>query len=175
MQISVTKSWRKSMSMRLDTSGNLHVRVPLFSSQKDVEQFLAKHTLWIEKQQKKFLDRSQEKNFYLFGEVFIPENPEQLEKFYFTQAKKYIIPRCEYLAKKYGFTYENINISRAQTRWGSCSSKKNMNFSYRLVMSPVACIDYVIIHELCHLRQMNHSQKFWKEVEKIMPAYKKHE
>ncbi len=73
------------------------------------------------------------------------------------------------LAEQYGFRYNSVKITSAKTRWGSCTSKQHLNFSYRLIMTPRDCIDYVIIHELCHLRQMNHSTKFWKEVAAIMP------
>jgi predicted metal-dependent hydrolase len=76
------------------------------------------------------------------------------------------------LAKLHGFSHAGIRITSATTRWGSCSSKKTLNFSYRLIMSPKESIDYVIIHELCHLRQMNHSARFWREVASIMPNYK---
>lgn len=103
------------------------------------------------------------------------EYKKWLEKYYKQEAKKYIIPRCQELAEKYDFMYKWIRITSATTRWGSCSSKKTLNFSYRLIMAPSECIDYVIIHELCHLWQMNHSAKFWSEVASIMPSYKIHE
>ena len=65
-----------------------------------------------------------------------------------------------------------MKITSAKTRWGSCTSKRNLNFTYRLILAPQKVIDYVIVHELCHLRQMNHSKKFWDEVATIMPDYK---
>ena len=99
----------------------------------------------------------------------------ELEAFYKQQAHAYIIPRCRELAQEYGFRFQDIRITSAKTRWGSCSSKKNLNFSYRLVMAPRDCIDYVIIHELCHLREMNHGPRFWKQVSQIMPEYQQYE
>lgn len=150
------------------------VRVPLLTRQKQIDAFIEKHQNWIQKQRDIFSERKTDTRQYLFGEEYVfPEDMsrEQKELFYRQQAKKYIFERTGELAKKYGFLYEKIRITGAKTRWGSCSSKKTLSFSYRLLYYPIECIDYVIIHELCHLRQMNHSTKFWKEVEAIMPNY----
>jgi len=204
-QVNIIKSWRKSLSLRFDKHGVLQVRAPKFVWRSQIDVFIAKNASWIEKQQLKREDREKNKKHYLFWEEletsllnslsseereaaissfpwgeelrwgFVGQNKQNLEKLYKKEAKKYIIPRCNELAEKHGFTHTWIRITSATTRWGSCSSKKTLNFSYRLVMSPRDTIDYVIIHELCHLRQMNHSHKFWKEVSDIMPEYKVHE
>lgn len=87
-------------------------------------------------------------------------------------AKDYIPKRTEELAARYGFNYKKIFIRSQKTRWGSCSSQKNLNFNWRLILTPRNCCDYVIIHELCHLKEMNHSQKFWNLVEQCMPSYR---
>lgn len=84
----------------------------------------------------------------------------------------YIPARVNFLAKRNGFDYNSVRIKDQQTRWGSCSNKKNLSFNYRLMSFNKKVIDYVIVHELCHLKEMNHSQKFWKLVEEIMPDYK---
>lgn len=86
-------------------------------------------------------------------------------------AKDYIPKRTEELADRYGFNYKKIFVRSQKTRWGSCSSQKNLNFNWRLILTPRNCCDYVIIHELCHLKEMNHSQKFWNLVEQCMPSY----
>ena len=88
------------------------------------------------------------------------------------QALNYIPARVSLLAKKFGFVYNAVKIKDQQTRWGSCSNKKILSFNYRLMSFNKKAIDYVIIHELCHLKEMNHSQKFWKLVEEMMPDYK---
>ncbi len=90
------------------------------------------------------------------------------------EAKIILIKRVEELAKQFGFEYFRITIKDQSSVWGSCSSKKNLNFSWRLILAPVEVMDYVIIHELCHLAQMNHSRNFWALVEKYMPDYKAH-
>lgn len=88
-------------------------------------------------------------------------------------AEKMIKERTEEIAHEYGFTYNRIVIKNTKTRWGSCSSKGNINLHYKLMFLPPELRDYVIVHELCHLREMNHSIWFWKEVENIIPGYKK--
>jgi predicted metal-dependent hydrolase len=87
-------------------------------------------------------------------------------------AKDYIPKRTEELAERHGFSYKKIFVRSQKTRWGSCSSAKNLNFNWRLILTPRNCCDYVILHELCHLKEMNHSNKFWSLVEGYMPSYK---
>lgn len=94
-----------------------------------------------------------------------------LESWYRTQARVYLNQRTAELAQQHGFRYEKITIKGQQTRWGSCSTLGNLNFNWRLMLAPTEAIDYVIIHELCHLREHNHSAKFWKLVERYYPAY----
>jgi predicted metal-dependent hydrolase len=94
------------------------------------------------------------------------------EKWYKMQALKVISERCAWYAQKYGFTYQKIRLSSARTRWGSCSSRGALSFSWRLMMAPPVVLDYVIIHELVHTVEHNHAQGFWDKVAAIMPAYK---
>lgn len=77
-------------------------------------------------------------------------------------------------AKQYGFKVNQVRITSARTRWGSCSGKNNLNFTYRLSMAPLEVIDYVVVHELVHLKIRNHSRAFWEAVAEIMPDYKKY-
>jgi predicted metal-dependent hydrolase len=126
-------------------------------SQKQIQAFLEKHQDWIEKHELTKQNSSLETQK-------IPQ--------YKKLAKQTIPPRVEELALKYGFSYKSIKITSAMTRWGSCTSKKNLNFTYRLVLAPPEVLDYVIVHELCHLRHMNHSRNFWNEVALILPNYK---
>ena len=93
---------------------------------------------------------------------------ELFEEFYKREARKYIKNRLEEISAKYNLKYNKFSITSAKTRWGSCTSTKNINFTYRLIMTPIKTIDYVIVHELAHLKHMNHSKAFWTEVEKMM-------
>lgn len=113
---------------------------------------------------------------------YASEDNEELSKIdYFTaeeiskladKALNYIPGRVKYYADIIGVTYGKITIRNQKTRWGSCSSKGNLNFNCLLMLMPPEVIDYVVVHELCHRNQMNHSKAFWKEVEKILPNYK---
>jgi predicted metal-dependent hydrolase len=92
---------------------------------------------------------------------------------YKARALEIISERVRLYSEQYNFSPGQIKISSAKTRWGSCSSKGVLNFTWRLVMAPLEVIDYVVLHELAHLRVKNHSGEFWKVVESIYPEYKK--
>ena len=89
------------------------------------------------------------------------------------KAKTIIADRVEYYAPKIGVTYNRVTIRCQRTRWGSCSSKGNLNFNCLLALFPVEIIDSVVVHELCHRKHMNHSPQFYAEIEKVFPEYKK--
>lgn len=99
-------------------------------------------------------------------------NQEHLYNWYYQQAKEFIPIRVAKIASACGFQYNKIHVKDQKKRWGSCSNKKNLNFCWRLILAPVEVLDYVIIHELCHLREMNHSKQFWSLVANYCPRYK---
>jgi predicted metal-dependent hydrolase len=101
-----------------------------------------------------------------------PQAQSHFEKWYKKQARDILTGRVEFFARKYDFKVEKIRISSARTRWGSCSTKGTLSFTWRLVMAPLDVIDYVVAHELCHLNEMNHSKAFWAQVEMILPDYR---
>lgn len=96
-----------------------------------------------------------------------------LERWYRQQAKAVITGSLEYYRAQMNLKYNDLTIKDQKTRWGSCSSEGNLNFSWRLILSPKAVLDYVVIHELAHLVEMNHSSRFWALVERYCPDYKK--
>ncbi len=155
----VIKSFRKTMSLQIK-NWEIIVKAPFLITKKTIESFLNKHTKWIEKK----LERRHQS-------VIDPDKIWEYKR----QAKQYITTRVAEIAKIHNITYNDLRITSAKTRWGSCSSKRNINFSFRLILTPKEVIDYVIIHELSHLKEMNHSKSFWNEVKKIMPDYKKYE
>ena len=93
-------------------------------------------------------------------------------KFYRKKAKEIILQRIKYYTEKYNFKINNIKISSASTRWGSCSHNNNININWKLIMADLKIMDYVIVHELSHTIEHNHSKDFWKIVENIIPDYK---
>ena len=94
------------------------------------------------------------------------------ETWYKKQARTVLTERVEFFARECGFNVKKIRISSARTRWGSCSTKGTLSFTWRLVMAPLEVIDYVVVHELCHLKELNHSKVFWSQVGVILPDYK---
>jgi predicted metal-dependent hydrolase len=101
------------------------------------------------------------------------DNPRQVfENWYRDQARAVFTDRAGEFARQHRLEFNKIRISSARTRWGSCSSKGNLNFTWRLVMAPMEIIDYVVVHELAHLRIKNHSRQFWGLVGSMIPDYK---
>lgn len=98
---------------------------------------------------------------------------ELIIKFYRIEAEKLLRERTSYYSKIIGVSLNKVTVKDQKTIWGSCSSKKNINYSYRLVMAPIDIIDYVVVHELCHLIHMDHSKEYWRSVELVLPDYKK--
>jgi predicted metal-dependent hydrolase len=95
---------------------------------------------------------------------------------YKQQARKIISERVHLYARRAGLTFNSLNIGNvsATTRWGSCSSEKNLNFNWKLIMAPIQVIDYVVTHELAHLTELNHSRNFWETVRKMFPLYREY-
>ncbi|GMT50055.1 MAG: hypothetical protein IEMM0008_1594 [bacterium] len=98
-----------------------------------------------------------------------------LTNWYRNQAKEVIYERVMHYSRKMGVQFNRISIKSQKTRWGSCSSLKNLNFNWRLIMAPLEVLDYIIIHELAHLKELNHSPEFWKLVQSVCPDYRNHE
>lgn len=99
---------------------------------------------------------------------------ETLEKRYRSAARTQFEQRCDYYHQFTGGCYTSVTIRDQKTRWGSCSSRGTLSFNYRLIFAPPAVLDYVVVHELCHLTHMNHSKDFWNLVGLVMPDYKIH-
>jgi predicted metal-dependent hydrolase len=100
---------------------------------------------------------------------------DHIENWYKTQALDHITRRVDHYAQITGLKYTSIKVNHAATRWGSCGYKDTLNFTWRLIMAPKRVVDYVVIHELMHLKQRNHSRKFWAEVKNMVPDYKEDE
>lgn len=141
----------------------------------DTEEFLflgRYYRLYLVEDQKEAL-RFQD-NFYLSKNALVRAKDVFIEWYKKTGYEK-IAERAYWWAQRTGLKFSKINITRAQRRWGSCSKKGTLNFSWRLVMAPLSVIDYVIVHELVHLEEKNHGNLFWRKVEMLIPDYKDRE
>ncbi len=112
--------------------------------------------------------------FYLNCPDGVDRRKSYFIEWYKTKAKAYFAGQVDNLSRQLQLLPQRIRITSAQTRWGSCSPENNLAFSFRLIMAPAPVIDYVIIHELMHIKEKNHSAQFWKLIEKVMPEYKLH-
>ena len=101
----------------------------------------------------------------------LPKAAGLFETWYKQQARLFLAERVSAIAAKHAFHYQNIRISSARTRWGSCSSRGTLSFTYRLVLAPLEVVDYVVMHELVHTQIHNHSKTFWNKVAELMPDY----
>jgi predicted metal-dependent hydrolase len=114
----------------------------------------------------------------LHRNISLNEGIESIKKtiadFYREKAEETIRDRLEHFNEHYGFRYNRVTMRDQKSRWGSCSRMGNINFNWRLIMAPIEVIDYVVVHEMCHLKEMNHSYRFWALVAQIMPEHKKY-
>jgi predicted metal-dependent hydrolase len=110
-------------------------------------------------------------NFQL-ANASLPKAARIFEGWYRDQALRIISERVRWYAENHGYSHNQVKITSARTRWGSCSSKGTLSFTWRLVMAPVPVIDYVAVHELVHMREKNHSKEFWGRVKLVVPDYK---
>ena len=110
-------------------------------------------------------------SFYL-PKSALPKATDLLTAWYKNQARHLLTERTAYYARQFGLKYRSIRITSARTRWGSCSRLNALSFTWRLVMAPLEIIDYIVIHELAHILQKNHSRAFWEQVERMLPDYR---
>lgn len=155
----VIRSSRRTVSVQITLSGEVLVRCPKRMSNADVRRFVESKSGWI----KKHLEKQTAAQL----PAFTAEQIQALAR----QARQTIPERAAYFAPLVGVSYGRITIRSQHTLWGSCSSKGNLNFNCLLMLTPPEVLDYVVVHELCHRKEMNHSARFWAEVERILPDY----
>lgn len=153
------RSKRRTLALELRPGGKVVVRAPRLLPRAVIDRFVAEREQWIE-QKLATLPPPR------------PEiTPEQLAAWR-EQAAAYIPGRVAHYGALMGLCPTAVKITAARTRWGSCSAKGSLNFSCRLMGQSPAAIDYVVVHELCHLRHMNHSAAFWRLVASVLPDHK---
>ncbi len=165
LTVSIIRSNRKTLSIQLK-DGEIIARAPLRMREEDIYSFIESKKAWIEKHLSAIAERKESLD------KVVPFTEEEI-KALAEKAKEIIPQRIEYYAPKIGVTYNRITIRNQRTRWGSCSSKGNLNFNCLLALFPLEIIDSIVVHELCHRKHMNHSPLFYAEIDKVFPDYKR--
>ena len=165
--IRIIRSSRRTLSLQVKNDGQVIVRAPKHVTLQEIAAFVRKNSAWLHKHLEKV---RKEKELNAASPVQ-PLTMEDIQKLA-DEALRVIPGRVAHFAPLVGVTYGRITVRNQRTRWGSCSSKGNLNFNCLLMLAPPGILDYVVVHELCHRKVMNHSPKFWAEVAKVMPDYK---
>ena len=160
MEYRVIRSNRKTLALQITDEG-LVVRAPRNFPDQQIRHFVEEKRSWVEKHLQKQAALAKEPPF---SQEFIKELA--------SKAAATIPERVAVCARQLGVTYGRITVRSQHTRWGSCSAKGNLNFNCLLMLAPPQVLDYVVIHELCHRLQMNHSARFWSLVESLCPDYR---
>ena len=168
MDIEIIRSKRKSIAIQLKEADKITVRAPLRVSDKEIMSFVESKMAWIISNSLK-LKMKQEKL-----DKVRPLSDQEIAELY-KSAKVIIGEKVRQYAPIVGVTYGRITIRKQKSRWGSCSAKGNLNFNVALMRAPEKVLDYVVVHELCHRLEMNHSARFYKEVRRVMPDYEQAE
>ena len=162
-------SKRKSVAIQIRPDGQVIVRAPYGCPRSFINSFIHQKADWIVKHSAENKQRY-EKQVQLKKDR--PTLSDAQRKRYIETARSIFTQKAAYYARLIGVTYGRISIREQKTRWGSCSSKGNLNFNCLLMLAPAEILDYVVVHELCHRKEMNHSKAFWAEVEKVLPDYR---
>jgi predicted metal-dependent hydrolase len=161
----LVRSSRKTLAVEIKGDGQVIVRAPYRISKREIDRFVTEKADWIDKHLSTIRESQAARpsvkkltsaEIQALADAAMKDFPERVRRF----------------APKVGVTYGRITIRNQKTRWGSCSSKGNLNFNCLLMFAPPEVRDYVVVHELCHRLEMNHSARFWAEVERVLPDYK---
>lgn len=192
---------RSTVGIQINHDASVTVTIPYFFPKLFVNRVLKEKETWIRQKQqmvaariasvpvdeywylgktyKLALGKTNKELVEVSDKLYVGSTNPKFAKTYLTswykqQARKIIVERVQHYAKISGSIYRSVSITSAETRWGSCSSEKTLNFNWKLVMAPLPVIDYVICHELAHLKELNHSRAFWETVRKMYPLYREY-
>lgn len=161
---SIKYSNRKTLALTVDDDNNIKVRAPYRTSGGEIRRFVIGNRDWIEK---RTLD-NKKRSKVLISFLSQGHNLEKRKE----HAFEVISSKVEKLAKTIDVRYKKFRLSNARKRWGSCSTKGTVSINWKLVFAPKEVLEYVVIHELIHLKHMNHSKDFWRELERHVPKHK---
>lgn len=185
---------RKKLKINIDDIGFITIKAPNNTSEEVIKDAIKHHGKIIREK----LDQIAKKNeapsqrtyddkgkFLHLGKEYLlqelipidgkgeEELKTNLKKFYITSCKKIVTERIKIYQRLLGVQAKSFEINESRTKWGTCNSSRNITFNYKLAMAPIEAIDYIIVHELCHISHMNHDRSFWRLVGSILPDYKK--
>ena len=166
MEYTLIQSARKSIGLRVLPDGSVEVRAPRRIRKSEIDTFVRSKEAWILKTQQKLSRQAMDASS---DGILTAEEIRELAD----RALKVIPERVKYYAPLVGVTYGRITIRNQRTRWGSCSSGGNLNFNCLLMLAPPEVLDSVVVHELCHRLEMNHSPRFYAEVLRVYPDYRR--
>jgi len=152
----------RRVRIRVRPGGEVLVTAPARASRRAIDAVVAEHAGWIAEQLKAFSGAPP---------GLTPEERRRDYLRYKERARDFVKRRLEHFNRSYGLAYRRISIKDQKTRWGSCSRHGNLNFNYKIVLLPPEQADYIIVHELCHLKELNHSRRFWDLVARAIPNY----
>ena len=169
IRVEVVYSRRRTLGLEVRADGRVILRAPKGLSNQAVMDFVKERQAWIVQ---KWFETERIRRQKAGRPLRDYEQNPALEAQYRKEARRRITERAAYFAEKMGVDYGRIAIKAAKTRWGSCSAQGNLNFHWKLILMPPAILDYVVVHELAHRIEMNHSPRFWAQVERILPDYR---
>lgn len=188
----IVQSRRRTIAIHIAPDATLTVRAPLLTPLAYIKKLVAEKKQWIDKkriqimknggpaQPKEFIDGEEflylgkihKLTFGNYKELGRSDRRAKVIEWYKQQALQTITERAHVYSRVTGWKFKSIKITKAESRWGSCGQRGSINFSWRLIMAPLEVIDYVVVHELAHIEERNHSARFWNKVSAILPDYK---
>ena len=162
IEIQIKRSSRRTLSLQITREGQVVVHCPFSTTQEQIQMFVDEHRQWIGENLEQVKRRLTKRPVMTSEQVWKAKS----------LARMTLSAKVRFWAAKMGVTYGTISIRQQATRWGSCSSKGNLNFNYRLAYLPQELLDYVVVHELAHIAHKNHGPQFWALVERYLPDYR---
>lgn len=196
--IIVTKSFRRTIAMHIEPDGKILVRAPRFVSDGDIRRFIQSHSDWIQRHRSRIVTARESKkedeylflgkklklfvgnyttisvkdDTLLFPKALLFRKEKEITSWYISQARTIISKQTERYAEEMKTNFKEITFSDTRSQWGRCTHDNRLQFSWRLVMTPILVLNYVVIHELAHTMEKNHTRAFWARVRQYNPSYR---
>lgn len=175
--IKIIRGKFKNINIRVSEKGDVIVKAPKYASTETIMAFIDQKKRWLERQYAKAKETQYLKSKYDFEKYcYINLNPypcgNKKYLFYLNAFKQEVVPLVELLSKQHKLYFNLLKLTQSKRIWGSLDSNKTIRLNWKIIILPKELIIYIIVHELCHIKEFNHSKAFWQQVEKILPNYK---